>query len=417
MKLIYVTSKFPYGYGEAFIVHEIREIMRQGHDVRIIPTHPGGRIVHSEVQLWQNVIVFQPILSRYILKAAAQTWYRFQSPAMRTLYWLFESRTPTILLKNLAVYPKGLWLAQFAREWRSEHIHAHWASTPSTMAMIASEISGIPWSFTVHRWDIAENNLLRRKAQSACFARSIDRKGSQELLHAVGLNGWFPRVVHMGVPLEQQKNSERPPRIGSELRLIVVANLIEIKGHTYLLEALKILVDRGIVLRLDLAGDGPLKKELMSKVKTLGLERYVSFLGFIGHSKLLRSMQAGKWNLMVLPSIVTEIGEHEGIPVSLIEAMSCGIPVISTATGSIPELLDGGAGLLVPPKDPTALAEAIETFARQPALQKQLSDAGQKRVKEDFFIERIVTELLGYFREHSRPKPCGKGIVTREWIG
>ena len=96
----------------------------------------------------------------------------------------------------------------------------------------------------------------------------------------------------------------------------------------------------------------------------------------------------------ILPSIDLGAGEHEGIPVALIEAMGYGIPVISTSTGGIPELLSDGAGILVPHKDPVALADAIKSLLNDARLGKQLSYAGYKRVIDEFSIEPIVRKLV-----------------------
>jgi glycosyltransferase involved in cell wall biosynthesis len=95
--------------------------------------------------------------------------------------------------------------------------------------------------------------------------------------------------------------------------------------------------------------------------------------------------------MVVLPSL------HEGIPVSLIEAMAYGVPVVSTFAGGTPELLERGAGLLVPPEDPLALADAIERLVRDPELRKQLGETGRRRVEDSFAVEKVVAELVRRF--------------------
>jgi glycosyltransferase involved in cell wall biosynthesis len=99
-----------------------------------------------------------------------------------------------------------------------------------------------------------------------------------------------------------------------------------------------------------------------------------------------------------LPSIVTGAGDAEGIPVTLIEAMSCRVPVVTTATGGIPELFEGVEDApLVPPKDPTALADFIEKFVKDSKLRDRLADSGRRRVEENFTIEQVVEELIKRF--------------------
>jgi glycosyltransferase involved in cell wall biosynthesis len=185
--------------------------------------------------------------------------------------------------------------------------------------------------------------------------------------------------------------------------VVVPANLLEVKGHVYLLGAVRLLAERGVDLHLDLAGDGPLRARLAGEVGQLALWDRVTFLGLVPHEKLLASMQAGGWDMLVLPSIVTDSGEKEGIPVA---TMSCGIPVVSTATGGIPELFEGVKdALLVPPRDPAALAEAIERLIKAPGLRERLIESGRRRVEESFAVERVVAELVKRF------EACG--ISTR----
>ena len=98
--------------------------------------------------------------------------------------------------------------------------------------------------------------------------------------------------------------------------------------------------------------------------------------------------------MVVLPSVDLGHNLHEGIPVALIEAMSYGIPVIGTRTGGIPELLEGGAGLIVPDKDPAALADAIERYVRDPAFAAEVAGKGRQRVCESFNVVTVVSRLL-----------------------
>ena len=124
----------------------------------------------------------------------------------------------------------------------------------------------------------------------------------------------------------------------------------------------------------------------------------MQFLGYRLHEEILGRYQEGAVDVVVLPSVDLGNHLHEGIPVSLMEAMAEGIPVVSTTTGGIGELLRDGAGLMVPPGDPAALAEALERLIRSPELRRQLGDAGRRRVSEEFSIERVVAQLATQIR-------------------
>ena len=109
---------------------------------------------------------------------------------------------------------------------------------------------------------------------------------------------------------------------------------------------------------------------------------------------LLQLYAEGRVSMAVLASVDLGDGLHEGIPVSLIEAMGYGVPVIGTMAGGTPELLSGGAGLLVPPADINALADAISLLATNPELRRKLGAAGRKRVEQEFDVRGIVSELV-----------------------
>ena len=402
MRIVYVTSSLPHGKKEAFIVPEIRELKRRGHEVLIVPTYPRGEVLHGDVKPLLDHVVSEPLLSVGIARAAARRFKGKPSEALGALRCLFGSRSAGVLLRNLVVYPKGLWLADLARAWRADHIHAHWSTVPATMALIASEMADLPWSITTHRFDIAEDNLLATKAKKACFVRAINRRGAQEITDRVGPDA-TPSVIHMGVAMPPLTLLERQDANGRVPRAVVPANLLEVKGHTYLLRAVRLLADRGLRMHLDIVGDGPLRATLATQVEEMGLRDSVAFLGLLPHERLLGELQAGSWDLLVLPSIVTDAGEKEGIPVAIIEAMSCRVPVVSTTTGGIPELFEGvGEALLVPPRDPAALAEAIERLTRDHALRRRLAESGRRRVEQSFAIEQVVADLVKRF------EACGR---------
>jgi glycosyltransferase involved in cell wall biosynthesis len=122
----------------------------------------------------------------------------------------------------------------------------------------------------------------------------------------------------------------------------------------------------------------------------------VRFLGAVSHTDVLADLEASRWDAVVLPSAPTPEGDQEGVPVSLIEAMAAGVPVLSTECGAIPELVTEGSGLLVPPADPAALRDALERL-RDPELRRSLAVGGRRRVETDFDVDRIAAELAERF--------------------
>jgi colanic acid/amylovoran biosynthesis glycosyltransferase len=392
VKIIYVTASLPHGSDEAFVIPEIKQLVRLGHDVLVIPRSPRGKIIHGH-----ELVEFarrEALCSARVLKVAVAATLAAPgetAAAVRSL--LRNGRSLTVAAKNLTIVPKALWLADVAAQWKADHIHCHWAGTTATMAMLASQVSGIPWSLTAHRWDIVENNLLAAKVRSASFVRFISEDGLR-MAQAMGIAfAENMRVLHMGVPVPtrfQRRSGLRPV-------VLCPARLTEVKGHRFLLEAWQILQRRGLDAELWLAGQGELRPQLEELSETLDLAGSVKFLGAIPHSELLKIYEEAAVSAVILASIDLGNGLHEGIPVALIEAMSYGIPVIATPTGGTAELVCPGTGLLVPPADAAALADSIHNLLEDAGLREQIGEAGRQRVLEGWDIVGVAAQLVREF--------------------
>jgi len=395
MRLVYVTSALPYGSREPFLIAEIDELLHSGVELIIVPMRPQGAVAHMDVKPFLDRTLARPLICGEIVCDAIAEARESPRRTLAALRLVLSTRSLRILLKNLGVFPKGIWLARRVRLAGADHLHAHWASTSSTMALVAAEISGIPWSLTAHRWDIPEDNLLAAKAAHACFLRTISRRGARAVAALAGADVDRIQVLHVGIRLP-----ERPPptplRVEQPLRVVAVADFVEVKGHRYLLDALELLADRGVPVRVDLVGSGPLRPQLQRRIATGPLRGTVRLLGVISHARLLDDLRAHRWDAAVLPSIVTDDAD-EGIPVALMEAMASGLPVLSTRTGAIPELLDGGAGLLVAGGDAKAFADGLERLAGDSELRALLAVRGRRRVEREFDVVQIASTLVRSF--------------------
>lgn len=395
MRLIYVTVTMPYGSAEAFFIPEVKQLLVQGCELLIVPRSPSGPVKNPDAEGLDECSLAKPLLSVEILWAALMEVFRHPLRCLRSFATIVRSGNAATVVKNVLVFPKGLWLGRLARRWRADHIHAQWASTNATIAMIASTISCVPWSFTAHRGDILARNLLARKARSASFVRFIAEDG-MKLAASMGVSTSSARIhlLHLGVDLPASLS--RREGVRETPVLLCPAYLIPRKGQRYLIEAMALLRDQGVQTRLWFAGGGPSRPSLQRLVEEKGLGGSVSFLGHLAHAELLKIYRKGDVDVVVLPTL------HEGIPVALMEAMAHGIPVISTPTGGVPELLRDGAGILVPPADPVALAHGIERLLRDPCLREEMSKAGRERVWQEFAVERLTDALLACFAAASR---------------
>jgi glycosyltransferase involved in cell wall biosynthesis len=369
--------------------------MRLGHQVLVIPRSPRGAILHGH-QLLKHARR-EALCSADVRRAATAAVLADSRQIAAAVRPLLGSRSPAVAIKNLAVVPKALWLAEVAARWGADHIHCHWAGTTATMAMLASQISGVPWSLTAHRWDIVENNLLAAKVRTASFVRFISEDGLR-MARSIGIGRGNVQVLHMGVAVPERVQRRRGP----EPVVLCPARLVEVKGHRSLLEAWRILQRRGVEGELWLAGDGDLRRELETLSGTPGLDGSVKLLGAVEHGELLKMYEEGAVSVVVLASLDLGDGNHEGIPVGLMEAMSYAIPVVATASGGTAELVGDGTGVLVPPANPADLADAIQSLLLDGDLNQELGHSGRERVARDYNIARVAARLVDEFESASK---------------
>lgn len=392
MKLLIVTVSAPFGPAEAFAAAELSGLRQLGHHVTIAPVRPRGDIVHHEFDAAVDAVVASGLYSPAVVAGAIAEAIRAPGRVMRVVRVLAHSRSVVVFIKNLAVLPKALWLARMARQRGIEHIHAYWASTPGTVGMLAAGISGIGFSFTAHAADIDENNLIRAKAERAVAVRVISKDGRRRL-EAAGVQASALRLVHLGVPVPD----DPVPRSNGPGQLVVLipGALHPMKGQVDLVRSLRLLEETHPKLKVSLllAGAGPLESVLTREAEELGVRTAVRFLGHLSHDALLARYRAGTVDVVALSSVTTGGNPAEGIPVSLIEAMAHGIPVIATANGGIPELVTEETGILVPMGNPSALAAALAMLALNPLLRARLAMAGRERVLARFDTRQTSQHL------------------------
>lgn len=403
MKIAYITAQAPYGKGESFINNEMINLIKNGTKLLIIPRNPEKKIFHKEAQFLVKNTLHLPLLNLKIIGIFLLS-FLINPQVWQVLFFLvYKSKNIKILFKNIAVLPKSVFIISKLKKENIEHIHAHWGSTTATMAYIVSRLSGIPWSFTLHRWDIKENNMLEEKIKYAKFVRCISEDGERELLQII--KNKFKskiKVIHMGVEIYQndynlQYNKKK------FFKIVIPANLVEKKGHKYLVEACSILVNKEKIKNFECIfyGDGPLRGSLEKLIKDKFLIKYLKMPGMISHEKLMEIYKNHEIDIVTLPSIIIKNGEREGIPVSLMEAMAHSIPGISTNTGGIPELLSDGAGIMVEEKNSQQLAMSIKKLIENENIRKKIGKQGYERVCKEFNIQKNIKKLLELFEYYS----------------
>jgi glycosyltransferase involved in cell wall biosynthesis len=268
-------------------------------------------------------------------------------------------------------------------------LHAHFAHGTTTVTWLASTITGIPFSFTGHAKDIYTEDLnparlLRRKMDAASFVVTcteanrahLESLGSSTPVHVVyhGLNADFATLVAQGVERVQ------PPRV----RLLAVGRLVRKKGLDTFVDACAVLQSRGVDFEAVIAGEsGDHEAEVRARVAANGLQDRVGFLGPLTQEGLFEQYQRA--SVFALPCRVLEDGDRDGIPNVLMEAMACGVPVVTTGVSGITELVrDGENGLIVDPDRPNDLADALHRLIKDPGLAQEIGKQGRETIARSF---------------------------------
>ena len=308
-------------------------------------------------------------------------WYKFPRNVLskpvsllKLLLDIIEQSNSSVdFLKGLVVLPKSLFIAKILKRREVDHIHSLATTSTAVMAHVISLNLKVPWSFTLHSSSVINSKYKRSfffQARSASKCRAISQIISNDLSDFIGLFIKKVGMVHLGVDIAGFKKEKL--FVNDPLIIVTPAELKTHKGHIYAIKAAKKLVDTGVYnFKWFFYGNGPLQNTLQEKVKELNLNYHCYFPGNIDHKELLDKYKNHKVDIVISSS--TSIPDvFEGIPVSLMEAMSYEIPVIATDSGGTRELVDGKSGILVEQNDSDALADAILSLRNNSQYRKKL---------------------------------------------
>lgn len=330
------------------------------------------------------------------------------------LYWWKRDRVLTRkVLRTLSVKRwsglektgENLWaffcafrLARRFEQERIEHIHAPWASGPATAAWIASRLTGIPFSFTARAWDIfPPDKGLPDKIRDATLIRSETKYNIDYMNRLVGGYADKFHLTYNGVPLKTPRESPVPMK--APLRLLALGRFVGKKGYEYLLRSCKLIHDSGLDFHLTLAGDGPRRASLERLSQELGIADKVSFPGFVTYDRVSDLFYAT--DILLMPSVIDSSGDRDGIPTVIMEALMHRVPVVATDVSGISEVIeDGVTGLLIPEKNASAIAEAMQQMATDRQSAVEMAERGRERVRQQFDPERNHRNVLALYEDH-----------------
>jgi glycosyltransferase involved in cell wall biosynthesis len=392
-RVLYVLSKFPC-YDEAFLLREIHGVS-QRIDTWIFSLRAADEtVVHDAARALVARTLYVPFLFSWRLAAAhARVLATRPLRYLRALARVVAGnwRSPGFLARNLVLFPKSVWLAQWALDNGVSHVHGGWATYPASVALTVAEITGLPWSFSGHAHDIyLDTTQLAEKLRSAAFVSTCTASNAVHLRAlAPELSAERIAVLHHGVRLADFPAARR----SGPLHILSVGTLNPHKGFAPLVDALALLAREGREFRCTIVGGGPLEAALRARIAEAGLESRVQMTGALPQSEVLpRYGESSVFVLMAQPEW------HWGIPNVIIEALAARNAVVTTRFGSVEELVkDGETGLIVPPKDPAALAAALRRLADVPELRQQLAEAGHSAVARDFDLDSAVAWYVERF--------------------
>lgn len=278
-------------------------------------------------------------------------------------------------LRHLVYWLEAAHVARRCRVLGIRHLHAHFGTNSTTVAMLAAAAGGLSYSFTLHgpeEFDAPRAHSLGEKTARAAFAVTISSYGRSQLWRWTPLSAWDRvHVVHCGI--EPDLFATPPALPDGPLRLIAIGRFAEQKGLPVLIEAMTQVRDTAPDITLTLVGDGELRPGIEARIARAGLGGKVRLAGWLDEAGVRAEL--ARSHALVLPSFA------EGLPMVVMEAFATGRPAIATSVAGIPELVTPETGLLVPAGDAAALAEAILDFSAMPreAL-AAMGEAGRKAV-------------------------------------
>ena len=332
---------------ETFISNEILLLEKLGFHIHLFSMREGReKFAHESVQRIRARVDYLPEtllapLPRFLyhnVQLAAQK-PRTYAAALKTALRRFRRTRKSATIKHL--FQAGYLVHHLLPGSSVTHLHAHFAHSPTSVAMFAAQLSGLPFSFTAHAKDIYTSNpqQLREKIELAKFVATCTEYNKQHLLNlAAGLPVGIHRIYH-GIDTElfagKTNNAETPQ---PPYQILTVARIIAKKGLPTVYKALKVLCDRGVALKHTLIGDGDDRNMILNLIEELGLSAVTQSIGTQPHDVVLEHYR--KADLFVLGCEVAHNGDRDGIPNVCLESMAMGVPVAITQVSAIPELIE-----------------------------------------------------------------------------
>ncbi|MEM9880896.1 MAG: glycosyltransferase [Pseudomonadota bacterium] len=399
MKIAYLTGEYPRAT-DTFIQREVHALRDLGFSVdtfsvrRTAAEHHVGPEQQAEYQntvfLLERVISLSSVMAHMKLLLASPGRY---FDGLAVLFRLFDSDVKHCLT-NIVYFCEAVILAETLKKRKIQHLHNHFANSSCSVALLASVVSGIPYSFTIHGPSIffePRKWRLDVKTEHAAFVSCISHFCRSQLMLFSAPKDWNKLfIVHCGVPRLFHEMDPKKPHTNEIPQLLFVGRLAQIKGLEVLFNALAML-KQDLAFRLTLVGDGAERGYLEERATQLGLAECTDFVGYKAQADVAALLR--ECDLFVLPSFA------EGVPVVLMEALAAAKPAIATNVAGVSELVEHGHnGFLVSPGDFASLLDALRRVLGDENLRKTLGEHGKQRVEADFSSEKEARWIGDLFK-------------------
>lgn len=394
-RLIVFSGEYPV-LSETFVWREVESIRESGVDVKVATLRQAvlaaANVKKADWILFGSgviptlfnsliAILFSPKKSFKTLLLCIKTVLRCEEGVKHKLKILFQGYCAIGFAKKME---------KFQPHW----IHCHFAHAPATYAMFASQFLSVPWSFTGHANDLFQRRiLLKEKLLSASKVACISKWHRDFYLSIAPVKPERLKVIRCGVDLAKNSDGE----LDANFSIVSVGRLIEKKGFHILLKACADLKEIKQNVTINIVGDGPEKKHLCKLAELLPTNIHVEFHGALPHAEILKLLQTV--DLFVMPCIDDKNGDRDGIPVSMMEAMAAGVPVLSGDLPAIRELIDDGVTGWVKEVQPDIFRDSLKEILSDKKATRKVGQRARIQVEKEFSTsvntKRLITMMFG----------------------
>jgi glycosyltransferase involved in cell wall biosynthesis len=391
-KILFFVPSFPV-LTETFIEAEIRKLVeRDNLDVWVLALEGSSEKLSDTLK---TRVIYKRL--DFLTTILGAVFCISRPDAVLDAYKLIRSKKRT-LARSVFLLIKYLGYARIVSKIKPDLLVSHFLSEPSTLCMFVSRVLSLPYGISAHAKDVTvESEFVAEKMATANFILICNKNAQKSLMEQTG-NTEINKVILQYHGIEVKKDLSQTEKsvekLGKPL-IVSVGRLTEKKGHTYLIEASKILKERDVNHLINIIGPGPMYKELNEKIAQLGLSGWVELLGSgagLSHKETLDYLR--KADVCVFSGVKTAQGDEDGIPNVLFEYATANVPIVTTDAGSTTDFVENEkTGLIVPQKDPRLLADAIERLIVNKDLCSRLTKNALQKVDEEFNIDKNIVKL------------------------